>query len=700
MLPAPSPPRFRTCGRVLSWWCLIGCLWFAALGCKQRLPKVPGETDLEVAAVEILPMKEGTELALEHDALVERLGLREDSLLITGRRYNPYREAEDRRRIIAFWQQRGYFDVEVSQPETTFDKEKEGAATVKWRVKENDRYKVGDVVLKQADGPIRDLLLPFVTVKTGDTEVDLELIRKARIDMQEFLRKRGYGHANVYSRFYVDREKKIIHVYYFPDAGPETVIASVSVDGAVRIPAADVLARAGLTIGARYTEDLRDRVARDLLDTGAYASAFVRVDTDTKFIVPGTQPDSGGELRDEQVDAEGNLIPRDLPPGVNLVIHVVEAPSINVKLKAGFEIDPARADTYLDTTLWFRNLFGPLDHLVIEGRVGYGLVFEDASFEHPGLYGEGLIRTVHAGALGRTVDLRTTIRYQGDLYPTAFLHRTTTGPGLRTTFLRNLFFDVDLLGFFESTERFGPFTAEEQSTYGLPRDAGTLVAGEPAPEAEMTQAAGIELDSSLVFDNRDDPVEPMSGAFVAVRSRINPFDLEAPLDHPFVNLGADVRGFIKLTPALAIGLRASGDWSLLNEGAGPPLSARLFGGGAYGFRGLGTQRLSPEILRCYEDYCKGIPVGGRSLVEGSVELRFLPPLKQFGAVVFADLGGASFDANPFATGPSFAAGLGGRLRIWYLPIALDFAWRVLENGEIQDLEDVPFHVFFRIGESF
>ncbi|NUP05723.1 MAG: BamA/TamA family outer membrane protein [Polyangiaceae bacterium] len=668
----------------LRWLCFVRAALALALlliGCKQRPPKVPGETDVGVESVSIEPLDPGKELELSHSVLFDRLGERPDSLIAPGRTWSTFREAEDRRRIEAYWKQRGYFDVVVKDASVTFAED--GRANIVFKVRENERYKVGRVRIQHAlpDVPLDDL----VDIHEGDERIDLEVFRKMRHPMADRLRVAGYGHANVYVRFYVDETDKLVHVVYFVDAGPKTKIASITVSGNVKVPKEDVIRRSGLEVGAPYTEDLRDRVPRDLLDTGAYAAAFVRVDTDTKFIIPGTEPDTGGELRDEQIDAQGNLVPRKLPEGVNVTIHVVEAPSQTVRVRGGFEIDPSRADTAVTATAWFRNLFGPLHHLVLEGRVGYGYIFDRTSDEPPGVYGEALIRTVHAGVLGRTGDLRTTVRYVGTLYPRAFLHRGTTGVGARTTFMKGMFLEGDLLAFFEKSERFGPFLPEEREALALP---------------SREWAVGPELDVSFIYDGRDHGVEPMRGGYVGLTSRINPLAAGGIADYPFVNMSGDGRGFIPLTPSLSIGLRAFGEWSLLNEGDGIPLGERLFGGGAYGFRGFGAQRLSPVVLRCFEEFCKEVPVGGRSLVESSLELRFLPPQKQYGAVVFGDLGGVSGDLNPFAQGPSFAAGLGARLRLWYLPAAIDFAYRVLHEGEVQGLEDEPFHVFFRIGEAF
>ena len=108
-------------------------------------------------------------------------------------------------------------------------------------------------------------------------------------------------------------------------------------------------------------------------------------------------------------------------------------------------------------------------------------------------------------------------------------------------------------------------------------------------------------------------------------------------------------------------------------------------------RGFGRDQLSPAV--------GAVLVGGRSLVESSAELRWLPFRKQLGAAAFIDAGQAGAGANPFADGISLAAGAGFRLRLWYVPIALDLAYRLVDS----DRADVAWNrvlAFARVGEAF
>ena len=67
--------------------------------CKEQPPEVPGESDVPVASVRIEAMDAGASLALPHDVLFDRLGMRPGSLIEPDRTWSPFREAEDRRHL-------------------------------------------------------------------------------------------------------------------------------------------------------------------------------------------------------------------------------------------------------------------------------------------------------------------------------------------------------------------------------------------------------------------------------------------------------------------------------------------------------------------------------------------------------------------------------------------------------------------------
>jgi outer membrane translocation and assembly module TamA len=667
---------------------LLAC---GSTGCHVKRPtKVPGETDIRVVSVLIRP-KTGPRLELDHEELFNRLGMRKASLIYPTRQYGVFREAEDRRRIAAFWQTFGYFDVQVEEPDVRFNADRT-TASITWSVSEGDRYRIATVHLLHAPELYEPALSKMIGFGAGERQVDLEKYRKVRHTMGEFMRRAGYAHTNVYSRAFVDRSRREIHWYYYVDTGPRTRVGKIVVDGNARVPAELIVGRTGMKPGAPYDLSTKENAEWDLLDTGDFAAAFIRANVDVKFIAPGTTPDTGGELKDDQVDANGNLVPRKLSDQVDLKIHVVEAPRTQLRLRAGVEADPSRLDASADSRLWLRDLFGPWHHLVLEGRFGHGWLWNvDKRNDDPsGFYGEALVRTVHPGLLGRLGDARLSARFFDDLYPTFHLREVTAGPGFRTSLRRNLFFDLDALFRAGWQVGFGPFDQPARDAFSLP---------------SRDDSRGLDLESALTWDARDNPVEPMRGHLLALRTQLSP---GGPLGtHRWVSVVPDARGFLPLSPSLSLGVRASGGWITATDAHGVPLGPRFFGGGAYGMRGFGRQRMAPFATSCETaapgtlPTCRDIPVGGLSLVEASLEARFLPPLKPIGAITFVDLGGSSIKANPLREGTNLAFGVGFRLRLWYLPMAIDVAYRMLDHGTVQKPRSWdPYLLFFRIGEAF
>ncbi|HEU5058071.1 MAG TPA: POTRA domain-containing protein [Kofleriaceae bacterium] len=648
----------------------------------QRPAAVPGDTAISVASVDIQP-RAGEQLAVDYEPLVESLGLRKGSLIRPERRFNPFRLAEDRRRIASYLAQVGRFDAAVSEPDLIYSDDHE-RVSVTWTVHEGPAYRIASVHLVGAPAGQEAMLRGMIPFGPG-SPVDLATYRPLRRTMAEALQDEGYGHARVYSRAFVDRAARAVHWYYYVDAGPRTRIAAIAIEGNRNVPADLIRERLGLHPGDSYSTRAKRRAELALLDTGAFVSAVVLSDADIQTGAP-EHPDTGGALAPEQIDGDGNLVPRALPADVSLKVTVVEAPSRQLRLEAGVEGDPTRVDSFAGARVWLRNLFGPQHHLVLEGSVGYGWLVDDDSTDPTGLYGNALVRHVHPGWLTRRLDLRTTAQYRDVVYPSAQLREVSAGPGVRVVAADQVFVDVDLLYRRGRTLDFGPFDAMAIEDHSLAGD---------------DLAQGGELDAALVVDRRDDGLEPTRGYFLALRGALSPGG--ALGTHRWAQVGPEARGFLPIGGAWSLAARASSGWVVAGED-GAPLGARLFGGGAFGMRGFGRDRLSPSACVDTMDPaggCEEALVGGMSLLEGSLEARYLPFRKQIGLAAFADLGGAGARANPLSSGVSTAFGVGGRLRTWYVPISIDLSYRLLEESELTSPDTLdPYLVFFRIGEAF
>jgi len=652
-----------------------------AIGCHQpQFVTVPGHTEIRVTSVEI-EARAGERLELGYEELLENLGLRAKNAIRPERTYNPYRLAEDRRRILAYAQERGRFDAEVDEPELAWAQDHESVA-VTWHLHEGVAYKISAVEIVGAPAEHAAMLRALVPFGPGD-EVDLETYRPLRRTLAERLQDEGYGHARGYSRTFVDREHKTVAWFYYIDPGPATHVGTIKVEGNHRVPADAILARAGLAPGDTYSTTAKRKAELALLDTGAFASAIVLSDADIQT-GPPEHPETGGVLAPEQVDGEGHIVPRQLPDSLAVRVIVVEAPARQLRVEAGFEADPTRLDAYAGARALFRNALGTQHHVVLEGNVGYGWLVGDTEPAH-GVYGSAQAQYLRPGFIARTLDARLTARWRDTLYPSALLREVVAGPGMRSTLARGVFLDLDAF------YRFG-------RQLDLPAlDAMTLADAQLPADND---SRGLELEGAIIADRRNDRVEPTAGWLLGLRGSYSPGGALA--DHRWVQTVADARGFVPLGAAWSIGARGSAGWVLGGGDSGVPLGPRLFGGGAYGMRGYGRDRLSPTACAAgtMDATCESVLVGGLSLVESSVELRYLPFRKLYGAAVFVDAGAAGAGTDPFADGIAAALGLGARVRSWYLPVAVDVSYRFVENSELGADGLDRLLVFFRVGEAF
>lgn len=651
----------------------LGILVAAALAaCRARPePVVPGQTEIAVTGVKLAP-RDGEHLAATYGPLMPLLGLRADGPIYPARAFNEFRLAEDRRRIVAFLHMRGYFDAEVDAPRLAWAGDHRHVA-VTWTIHEGAPYVIGSLDIVGAPPAYAATLREMVPFDKG-SPVDLETYRPLRRALAERLQDLGYGQARGYSRTFVDRAHKTVAWFFYLDPGPQTRIGSITVEGNHRVPAPAILARAGLAPGAAYSTEAARRAELALLDTGAFASAVVLSDADIQT-GPPEYPDTGGVLAPEQVSADGDLVPRTLSADLDVRVVVVEAPARQLRAEVGVEADPTRLDVYAGTRVTLRNVFGVQHHLVVEGHVGYGWLLGDERDPVDGVYGSARVQYVHPGWLTRTLDLRIGAQWRDVLYPAALLREITVGPGVRSTITPSTFFDLDVGYRIGITRGLPALDAMARAAVDLPMD---------------DRSDGPELVASLIADHRDDRVEPQAGWFASGRTSFSPGG--ALGDHRWLQLGADLRAFHPIGGAWSIGARVAGGAVVLADDGGVPFGPRLFGGGAFGMRGFGRDRLSPTV--------DDVEVGGRSLVEASVELRLLPFRKFYGATVFVDAGAAGAGLDPTEDGVSAAIGLGARLRSWYLPIAVDLGYRALDHDDLGPPVLDRLMVLLRIGEAF
>ena len=198
--------------------------------------------------------------------------------------------------------------------------------------------------------------------------------------------------------------------------------------------------------------------------------------------------------------------------------------------------------------------------------------------------------------------------------------------------------------------------------------------------------------ASVVFDTRDDPLEPKRGLFLGA-------DLQLSLE----GLGGTsyLRGFLQATSVrrlrsdlvFVLSVRVGAASTFGGKSPFLPLPERFFAGGDYGPRGFPVDGLGPKIQGTDGKF---YPTGGNALLLGGAEMRY-NLTRSFQAASFVDTGNVYPEARDVArSGLRWSAGLGLRYRTPIGPVRVD--WGYILNPKPSDEGRSRFHL--SIGHAF
>jgi len=236
--------------------------------------------------------------------------------------------------------------------------------------------------------------------------------------------------------------------------------------------------------------------------------------------------------------------------------------------------------------------------------------------------------------------------------------------GLGTGFAIQRKFTPHLTGRLGSTIEFSDITEDNgtQNTFGLL--SGTV---------------------SVVFDNRNSTLDPRKGWYA--RLQTEPFIDVLGESSPFIKTALDASSYFAINKRGTIAARTK-IGSIAGTGANDiPATERFYAGGGGSVRGFGYQEIGP--------YENNDPVGGRSLIETSLEYRHKFTDK-IGAVAFVDAGNVSDNIMPDVTDFSVGAGLGLRYHTNFGPLRLDIATPLNNDDRL----DQNYQIYISIGQAF
>lgn len=192
------------------------------------------------------------------------------------------------------------------------------------------------------------------------------------------------------------------------------------------------------------------------------------------------------------------------------------------------------------------------------------------------------------------------------------------------------------------------------------------------------------------YDVRDNILNPTKGVFInlAVSPFFNTINRKEKFTKEVISGSAYIQACSMLEPVFAI----KGETGIISGArtGDIPATERFYSGGAGSIRGYGYQLVGPLNK-------KNEPIGGRSYVETSLEIRFKVS-KNVGLVVFSD-GGNVEDSTitKFDKKLIWGAGFGVRYYTDFAPLRFDVAFPISKKRRGIDK---AFQLYFSIGQAF
>lgn len=210
------------------------------------------------------------------------------------------------------------------------------------------------------------------------------------------------------------------------------------------------------------------------------------------------------------------------------------------------------------------------------------------------------------------------------------------------------------------------------------------------------------LTGQVGFDRSDDLLNPTKG--FRLTALVEPEGSLQGGFNPYVRARLDGSAYFSPTDAFVLAgrVRVGTIQGVARADIAP--SRRYYGGGGGSVRGFGYQQLGPQVLLPNPRFDPtdpdetaspfvSRPLGGRSLVEGSLELRYR--FSNFGVVGFADVGQVYEATTPDFSDLRIGVGVGGRYYTNFGPVRLDVAMPLdRRTGESS------FAVYVGIGQAF
>lgn len=632
--------------------------------------------------------------------------------------FNRYVLEADLQRIERYYRARGYYRARVRAGRVEYvDGRKVRIEVI---VEEGPPVTVESVTVHGLEKLPSDLALE-ARVETAEVLgqgalFDEKAFEDAAQRLESVLANRGYAHVRVERKARVDLPRNRATAAFSVTPGPLARYGEVTVHGLGPIPEGPVRRALDIRPGEPYSREDLEAAERALLDLGVFSSVSVRAELPRQ---------RRGRARPRDAARPGRDAPgpnRPLPTVVPVVVTVEPSKLRSVRLGVGLHADTLRTDVHLSAGWEHQNLFGGLQHFLVEFVPGLVLYpTRVPGFEAPEAYlPEARLRSEFREPGFLEARTNALVRAEASVYPVLL----TSDPDP----------DAPILGYQDLRASVGLdrrlFNLYGALSHNVQMNIPFTYVGPLDSDLDKALVSYPELLTSL--DLRDDGVDPHSGIYIENRLQVagvggDAVDVKVePEARVFVPLGS------RFTFAVRGGLgflfaRNYGDTVLPNAQSGQPGDASraewvrdvqlmfmrgLFSGGPTSNRGYRAREVGPHGVvpfynpgqstadistECNDNQSSAcrLPLGGFTLWEASVELRF-PIYGPLRGAVFSDASDVAPEQLQFRFDRlHLSAGLGARYATPIGPVRLDIGYRIpgLQAPDDATGESVPDEIF-------
>jgi outer membrane protein assembly complex protein YaeT len=556
--------------------------------------------------------------------------------------FDPYTFRTDLGRIRALYRSRGYYHAVVTS--TVQVPEKGAVLNVTVSIEEGTPVRVTDVDLGIEGTTLaaddEKLLRQLLPLEPGDV-FEEDRYERGRSVLRDWFRRRGYARVTVEKSARVDVRDDTATVRYRVDSGPSAVFGPVTISGLDRVDEGVVRREIAFKTGEPFQQSLIDKTRKNIEALHLFRS--VRLVEDTS---------------------------RD--PAVAIDVAVAEAERHEVKLGVGYETE----EGIRGTAGWRDYSFlGDARQLGVSVRISQ------------------LYRTIAADFLqphfpSQTSRVRLIFLQEQTQDTTYTLNETRVMPRLE----------------WEITPRLTSYAFYRASLNLLPQGDIATSVRKALPEAHPSRSVTSGLGFGLDLNETDDLVNPTRGGIA--RFSVEPLGGSLGGDIDLVRVIGEGRVYVPLPFRFgAAGRTRFGSQDETDGSAQIPIFERFYAGGIGSVRGYARRRVGPLAsqllpLSVCNAHGKNFincdrPVGGKSLVELSAELR-RPVTETIDVIGFLDAGQVSLHSWDFPLGDlQYGIGVGARYRSVIGPLRVDLGFPLDRRGD-----DGWWQVYLAVGDTF